>query len=88
MSARPITVSEEIKAKGHPWVNILSIFGATQGMLTYLHRQRVPFRSNWLAPPGSPFKFGILVFGGFYVGGLIGVAAFTDWELIRLYKRH
>ena len=88
MSARPITVSEEIKAKAHPWVNILSLFGGTQGLLIYLHRQRIPFRSNWLASPGSPSRFAVFALGGYLVGGVIGMAAFSDWELLRLYARH
>ena len=28
MSVRPVTVGEEIYAKGHPWINILSTYGA------------------------------------------------------------
>ena len=40
MSVRPVPVGEETKAFGHPFVNIYSTFGATQGLLVYLHRTR------------------------------------------------
>lgn len=88
MSVRPITVGEETKAFGHPWVNILSLFGGTQGLLIFLHRQRVSFRSNWFANPGSLPVFGILVVGGYVTGGLLAMAAFNDNALLRLWKSH
>ena len=88
MSVRPITQSEEIKAKGHPFVNIFAIFGASQGLLVYLHRHRIPLRSNWLAAPGSPFKFSLLVFGGYLAGGALAIVLFSDAELLRLHQRH
>ena len=44
MSVRPITVAEETKAFGHPFVNIISLFGASQGLLMFLHRSRIPFK--------------------------------------------
>jgi len=88
MSVRPITVSEEKKATGHPWVNIFALFGALQGTLTFLHSQRVPFRSNWFAHPGSLPRFLLLSAGGFVGGGFTAMALFTDWELFRLYKSH
>lgn len=78
MSVRPITVAEETKAYGHPFVNIFSLFGASQGLLIYLHRHQIPFRSNWLASPGTPGKFLFLVLGGYLVGGCVAMAAFTD----------
>lgn len=53
MSVKPITVGEEIKAYGHPFVNIFSLFGGLQGTLIFLHRQRIPLRSNWFAHPGA-----------------------------------
>lgn len=47
MSVRPITVGEELKSLGHPFVNIFAVFGGLQGTLLYLHLQRIPFKSNW-----------------------------------------
>lgn len=88
MSVRPITVGEETKAFAHPWINIFSFFGATQGMITYLHRTRIPFQSNWLAAPGSPVAFAIFVLGGYLIGGGVAMAAFTDWDLVRIAKMH
>ena len=49
MSVRPITASEEIKAKGHPFVNTLAVLGGTQGLLVYLHRHRIPKPQNPIA---------------------------------------
>ena len=43
MSVRPVTVGEETFAMGHPWINILSTYGALQGVLTFLYRRRIPF---------------------------------------------
>lgn len=88
MSVRPITVSEEIKAKGHPFVNILATFGGLQGLLIYLNRHNIPITQNWFAQPGSLLRFSVLVGGGFVVGGLVGMAAFTDWDLLRLHFQH
>ena len=88
MSVRPITVSEEIKAKGHPFVNIFAVFGGLQGLLLYLHRHRIPITQNWFAPPGSLLRFAVLVGGGFLVGGVVGMAAFTDRDLLRLHNLH
>ena len=88
MSVRPITVAEETKAFGHSFVNIISLFGASQGLLMFLHRSRIPFRSNWFAAPGSFGIFTFAVFGGYIAGGAIGMAAFSDWELLRLAYAH
>ena len=88
MSVRPITVSEEIKAKGHPFVNIFSVFGGLQGLLLYLNRHRIHITQNWFAPPGSVFRFAVIVGGGFLIGGGVGMAAFTDKDLLRLHYFH
>ena len=89
MSVRPITVGEETKAYAHPWVNIFSIFGATQGVLIYLHRLRIPVTSNWFAAgTGSLPLFLFLGITGYAVGGGVAVAAFADWPLIRLAQSH
>lgn len=88
MSVRPITVGEEQKAFGYPFVNVFAVFGGLQGVLMFMHRQRVAFKSNWFAHPGSFPRFAVLGAGGFLVGGLVGMAVFTDWELIRLYYLH
>jgi hypothetical protein len=88
MSVRPVTVGEETFAKGHPWINILSTYGALQGVLTFLHRRRIPFQGNWFATPGSLPVFVVFVLGGYIGGGLVGMAAFTDWTLLRLSMQH
>ena len=88
MSVRPITVAEENKGYAHPWINIFCTFGATQGLLTYLHRHRIPFQSNWFAAPGSPASFLIMTVGGFLIGGGVAMAAFSDWHLVRLAQTH
>ncbi len=88
MSVRPITVSEEIKAMGHPFVNILSIFGGLQGLLMFLHRTRIPLNQNWFSNPKSAGAFAFFVLGGYLGGGLVGMAAFTDVNLLRLYHSH
>ena len=51
MTVRPLTVSEEIKSMGHPFVNIFAVSGALQGILYFLHIQRIPFKSNWFEHP-------------------------------------
>lgn len=89
MSVRPITVGEETKAYAHPWVNIFSLFGATQGVLIYLHRLRIPVTSNWFAAgAGSLPLFLALGLGGYVVGGGVAMAAFADWPLLRLAQSH
>ncbi len=84
MSVRPLSVGEETKAFAHPWVNIFSLFGASQGVLIYLHRHRIPFQSNWFAAPGRPSVFLFLVGAGYLAGGGVAMAAFSDWSLVRL----
>jgi len=84
MSVRPITVGEETKAFGHPFVNIFSVFGGLQGVLIFLRRRRIPVQSNWFAAPGSLGVFSVLVLGGFLTGGFVAMAGFSDWEIIRL----
>lgn len=88
MSVRPITISEEIKAKGHPFVNIFSVFGGLQGLLIFLNRQRIPITENWFSHPGSLGRFAFLVLGGYAVGGLVAMIAFTDMKTLRLYRTH
>ena len=88
MSVRPVTVGEETKAFGHPFVNIFAVFGGLQGALSFLHRRRIPFQSNWFAAPGSLPVFLGLTLGGYLIGGGVGVAAFSDWEIIRLVQQH
>jgi hypothetical protein len=88
MSVRPITITEEYKAKGQPFVNILAVFGGTQGLLMYLNRMKIPITENWFQPPGGVGRFSFFVVGGFIAGGLIGMAAFTDRPLLRLYYSH
>ena len=44
MSARPITVSEEIKAKAHPWVNILSLFGEKSNKIFEKFEKKISIR--------------------------------------------
>ena len=88
MSERPVTVGEEIYAKGHPWINILSTYGALQGVLSFLYRRRIPFQSNWLATPGSLPVFAVFVLGGYLGGGFLGMALFSDWNIIRLTMQH
>ena len=88
MSVRPVTVGEETFAMGHPWINILSTYGALQGVLTFLYRRRIPFQSNWFATPGSLPVFAVFVLGGYLGGGAIGMAMFTDWNLVRLTMQH
>lgn len=88
MSVRPVSVGEEIKAFGHPWVNIMSLFGASQGLLVYLHRHRIPITANWFAAPGRPSILAFLVVGGYIAGGSLAMAAFSDWSLIRLVESH
>ncbi len=88
MSVRPVTVGEETYAKGHPWINILSTYGALQGVLSFLYRRRIPFQSNWLATPGSLPVFAVFVLGGYLGGGLLGMGLFSDWNIIRLTMQH
>jgi hypothetical protein len=88
MSVRPVTVGEETYAKGHPWINILSTYGALQGVLAFLYRRRIPFQSNWLATPGSLPVFAVFVLGGYLGGGLLGMGLFSDWNIIRLTMQH
>ena len=88
MSVRPVTVGEETKAFGHPFVNIFSVFGGLQGALMFLHRRRIPFQSNWFAAPGSLPVFAVFGLGGYLSGGFLGMALFSDWNLVRLTIQH
>jgi hypothetical protein len=70
-------------------VNIFAVFGATNGILTYLHRTRIPINQNWFAKPaGSVPIFMVMTGGGYLVGGLVGLYLFRDPALLRLQKRH
>ena len=88
MSVRPLSVGELYYSQGGPLPKILGFFGATQGMLVYLHRHRIPFNQNWFGAPGSPGKFLLFVVGGTVGGYLLGYQLFKDPELIRLSIRH
>lgn len=88
MSVRPITVSEEQYAKGHPFVNIFAVFGGLQGLMIYSHRTRIPINQNLFAHPGSFARFAFFVGGGFIAGGLAGMVLFHDKTLLRLYYSH
>ena len=88
MSVRPVTVGEEIKASGHPFVNILATFGGLQGLLIYLNRHRIPITQNWFAAPGSVYRAAFFIGGGFLVGGFVGIAAFSDPSIRRLVRQH
>ncbi|CDW74771.1 UNKNOWN [Stylonychia lemnae] len=88
MSVRPITYGEDTKATGHPFVNIGAVFGGLQGLLYFLHVQRIPFRSNWFAQPRSFAAFAILAGGGYLAGGIGALLFFTDRELLRLKISH
>lgn len=88
MSVRPISVSEETKAMGHPFVNLFALFGASQGLLIYLHRKRVPVTANLIATPGSAAAVLVLMGGGYLVGGGIALSIFADWNLVRLANQH
>lgn len=87
MSVRPVSVSEETKAFGHPFVNIFSLFGLTQGLLIYLNRTRIPVTQNWFSV-GHPALFGALVLGGYFVGGAVAMGVYSDWNVVRLMQRH
>ena len=88
MSVRPVTQAEELKAYGHPFVNIFPLFGASQGILTFLHLQRIPFKSNWFIHTGTTGRFLVLSVGGFFVGGIAGLMLFNGWDTIRLLHAH
>lgn len=63
-------------------------FGTTQGVLAYLHRYRLPFRSNWLAAPGSAPIFLLYTAAAFHLSGLAGQYIFADQGLRRLKEFH
>lgn len=88
MSVRPITVSEETHAYGHPFVNAFAVLGGLQGVLVYLHRSRIPVQSNWFPNTGSFKLFAVLAAGGYLGGGLLALAFYTDKDLLRLAKSH
>ena len=56
--------------------------------MVYLHRARIPITHNWFAIRANAPVFFALVVGGYIGGGLLGVAGFSDWRLIGLYKSH
>ena len=85
MSVRPITVSEEIKAGGHPFTNIFALFGGLQGILVYLHLSKIPVTSNWFAKPHGSFgRFLFLAGGGYVFAGSLALFFYTDHALLRL----
>lgn len=88
MSVRPITVSEETHAYGHPFVNSFAVMGGLQGVLIYLHRSRIPVQSNWFPNSGSFKFFAFLSVGGYLTGGLLALAFYSDSNLIRLAQSH
>lgn len=88
MSVRPITYTEEQKAKGYPFANIFGVLGGLQGLVIYLHHQRIPIRDNWFARPGSLGRFSVLVIGGYFVGAFFGSLSFGDRDLLRLFYAH
>lgn len=88
MSVKPITVSEETKAYGHPFVNAFAIMGGLQGALIYLHRMRIPVQQNWFPNSGSFKLFAVLTVGGFIGSGLAASAFYNDWNLIRIAQIH
>uniref|UniRef100_A0A7S3CLA3 Uncharacterized protein n=1 Tax=Strombidium rassoulzadegani TaxID=1082188 RepID=A0A7S3CLA3_9SPIT len=87
-SVRPLTVSEEIHARGQPLTGISTIFGFTFGVLTHMRMHKVTAQCNWFPTPQSKLVGSAMMVGGGVLGYLTGKFLFSDFGLQRLIKQH
>lgn len=88
MSVRPITYSEEQRAVGAPFSDIMALLGLSQGVLYFLHVNKLPLKSNWFANPRNIPMFALFSFGGLLGGVVLGNLMYGDSELKRLKEIH
>ena len=88
MSVRPITQSEELKAYGAPWKQLGGIFFGLQGLVTYIHWNKVHVGVNMIPNTRAFMQLLLLTGGGYAAGSLLGYVFFGDRDLMRLYKTH
>jgi len=88
MSVRPITTSEEKMAWGAPWSGYLTLFGASQGLLTHLRMNGIPLKGSWMPNTMSKFTLPLLLVGGAAAGAGVSTFCFGDEGLRRLHTSH
>ena len=88
MSVRPITQAEELKAYGSPWKQLGGLFFGLQGVITYLHWNKLHAGVNMIPNTRAFIQLLLLGGGGYLVGSLLGYTFFGDQELMRLYRTH
>ena len=89
MSYRPITQAEARRGVGAPFSDALSLFGLTQGVLVFLHHNKLALKSQWFAsnPVLVPVFFAYCI-GGMAAGMAGGYFIFGDAGLRRLDLSH
>ena len=89
MAVRPLTKGEENLSTGEPVTTLLSVFGASQGVLTHLRMNGLTIGAKNLMP--TPFAKATLpafIIGGWLAGSVAGFQFFGDSQLRRLLIRH
>ncbi len=66
----------------------MSMFGASQGLLLYFHVRAQPATAPWFTTKACYGRLGLMMIGGYIVGGTIGYLAFKEPALQRLDKSH
>ena len=89
MAVRPITKEEEALSMGEPVTTWISLFGASQGLLTHLRMNGLTMGAKNLMPtPFAKVSLPAFMIGGYALGTAIGVQFFGDSQLRRLLVSH
>ena len=89
MAVRPLTKGEELIATGEPVTTWLSIFGASQGLLTHLRMNGLSIGAKSLMPtPFAKVTLPTFMIGGYLLGVSVGFQFFGDEQLRRLQLSH
>ena len=89
MSVRPLSKSEQKLSDGAPVSGIVSLIGASQGLLMHLRYNNLTISSKNLMP--TPFAKATLpafVIGGYFAGYSLGYLGYGDETFRRLKKSH
>ena len=89
MAVRPITKGEELVSVGEPVTTWLSIFGASQGLLTHLRVNGLSMGAKNLMPsPFAKVTLPAFLIGGYLFGSAVGFQFYGDSQLRRLLVSH
>ena len=84
-----MTKGEEHLSVGEPVTTLLSVFGASQGLLTHLRMNGLTIGAKNLVPtPFAKVTLPAFVIGGWCLGSLAGFQFFGDAQLRRLLVSH